>query len=344
MKKLASLILVLVVILTMIPTAFAEEAPKKIAIICDPVGNNLFLTQVVDEAKKMESEYNIEVTTIECGDTDEWQFNYEAASYEDYDLILGVGWQSAEYASNMADQFGDVKKYAVIDTDAGNEKVMSIMYNEQQAAYLMGVMAAAAFPEQEMFGYIGCFDGAGSFKYRWGFAEGVKSITPNAKFMFNFTNSYSDTAIAYDYAKQQQKAGATYIFGGAAACNEGIFTAALELAQANTPIYSIAQDADATKESNPYILSSQLKNTGVSTRYVIEAFLNDTMTMGLTEQALVDGAIGATHVTNPGAYLNSEILTEDVINTCKAAVEKIVNGELVLTVPADMDSYVFDGE
>ena len=42
--------------------------------------------------------------------------------------------------------------------------------------------------------------------------------------------------------------------------------------------------------------------------------------------------------------MNSEILTEDVINTCKAAVEKIVNGELVLTVPADMDSYVFDGE
>ena len=338
MKKMASLILALIVVLTMIPTAFAEG--EKIAVICDPVGTNLFLTQVVEKANELKETYGYDLSIMECSDTDEWQGNYYAAVAEGYNLILGVGWQSAEYANALATEYPDACKYAVIDTDAGNENVMSIMYNEQQAAYLMGVMAANAFPNDKLFGYIGCFDGAGSFKYRWGFAEGVKSVIPDAKFIFNFTNSYSDTAIAYEYAKQQQAAGATYIFGGAAACNEGIFQAALELAEAGTPIYSIAQDADATTPDNPYILSAQLKNTGVSAGYVIEAFLNDTMTMGLTEQALVDNAIGATHVTNDGIYLNAEILTPEVIDACKAVVEQIVSGELVLTVP-DMASYEF---
>lgn len=335
MKKLASLILVLVLSLT-VATAMAD----KVAVICDPIGTNLFLTQVQDKAIEMKDVYGYELSIMECSDTDEWQSNYRAAVAEGYDLIVGVGWQSAEYANEMATEYPDNAKYAVIDTDAGSDNVMSMAYNEEQAAYLMGVMAGYAFPNEETYGYIGCFDGAGSFKYRWGFAEGVKSVNPDAKFIFNFTNSYSDTSIAYEFAKQHAAAGATYIFGGAAACNEGIFQAALELAETGTKIYSIAQDADCTTETNPYILSAQLKNTGVTMGFILDAYFSDNMTMGLTEQKLVDGAIGATHITNPGAYLNSEILTEEVIANCKAVVEKICSGELVLTMPAEAD-YTF---
>ena len=338
MKKLAAFILVLTMVLTLVPTSFAEG--EKVAVICDPVGVNLFLTQVVDKANELADTYGYTLSVMECSDTDEWQSNYRAAVAEGYDLILGFGWQSAEYASEMATEYPDAAKYAVIDTDAGNDNVMSLSYNEEQAAYLMGVMAGYAFPDETLYGYIGCFDGAGSFKYRWGFAEGVKSVNPDATFMFNFTNSYTDTSIAYEYAKQQQAAGATYIFGGAAAGNEGIFQAALELAEAGTPIYSIAQDADATTPDNPYIISAQLKNTGVSTQFVIESFFNDSMPMGLTEQKLVDGAIGATHITNDGIYLNEEILTPEVIEACRAVVDQIISGELVLEMPAESD-YTF---
>lgn len=338
MKKLASILLVLVVILSM--GSFAVAEGERVAVICDPVGNNLFLTQAVDMAKNLQETYGYTVSIMECSDTDEWQSNYRASVAEGYDLIIGVGWQSAEFANELATEYPDNAKYAVIDTDAGNENVMSIIYNEEQAAYLMGVMAGLCFPDDELYGYVGCFDGAGSFKYRWGFAEGVKSINPDAKFVFNFTNSYSDTTQPYEFAKQHAALGATYIFGGAAAGNEGIFQAALELAEAGTPIYSIAQDADATTESNPYILSAQLKNTGVSMQQVIEAYFTDNWTTGLTVSNLTDGGIGATHVTNEGNYLNSEILTEEVIAACKDVVAKIVSGELVLELPA-MEDYVF---
>lgn len=338
MKKFASLILVLVLVLAVAPASLAEG--EKIAVICDPVGTNLFLTQVVEKVTELSETYGYTYSVMECSDTDEWQSNYRASVVEGYDLIVGVGWQSAEYANEVATEYPDAAKYAVIDTDAGSENVMSVSYNEEQAAFLMGVMAGLAFPEEELYGYIGCFDGTGSFKYRWGFAEGVKYVNPDAKFTFNFTNSYTDTAIAYEYAKQQAAAGATYIFGGAAAANEGIFQAALELAEAGTPIYSIAQDADATTPNNPYIISSQLKNTGVTMGYIIDQFFAGTMPMGLTEQKLVDGAIGATHITNEGVYLNEEILTPEVIAGCKEVVEKIVSGELVLELPEEA-SYTF---
>lgn len=322
------------------PAAPAEEpaAEKaRIAVICDTVGTNLFLTQVVDMVKEQASVYNYDYSIMECADTDEWQSNYEASVVEGYNLIVGVGWQSAEYAAAMADAYPDAAKYAVIDTDAGSDNVTSIMYNEEQAAYIMGVMAGAAFPTEKVYGYIGCFEGAGSWKYRWGFMEGVKSINPKAEFIFNWTNSYSDTSIAYEYAKQQQAAGCTYIFGAAAAANEGIFQAALELAKEGKYIYSCAQDADATTPDNPYIISAQLKNTGVTMGWIIDQYFAGTLTPGLTEQKLVDKAIGATHITNDGVYRNTDILTDEVVATCKKAVDDIVSGTLVLTIPNEAD-------
>ena len=74
--------------------------------------------------------------------------------------------------------------------------------------------------------------------------------------------------------------------------------------------------------------------------YIIDQFFAGTMPMGLTEQKLVDGAIGATHITNEGVYLNEEILTPEVIAGCKEVVEKIVSGELVLELPEEA-SYTF---
>ena len=338
MKKLASFLIVLALVLSLASSAMAEG--EKVAVICDPVGTNMFLTQAVDMAKELQETYGYTLSLMECSDTDEWQSNYRAAVAEGYDLIIGVGWQSGELANEMATEYPDACSYAVIDTDAGNENVMSISYNEEQAAYLMGVMAGLAFPESELYGYIGCFVGGGSFKYRWGFCEGVRSVNPDAQFIFNYTNSYTDTALPFEYAKQQAAAGATYIFGGAAAGNEGIFQAALELAEAGTPIYSIAQDADATTPDNPYIISAQLKNTGVSMKQVIDAYFNDAWTTGLIVSNLMDGGIGATHITNEGNYLNADIMTEEVIAGCQAVVDQIVSGELVLVLPA-MEDYEF---
>ena len=84
-----------------------------------------------------------------------------------------------------------------------------------------------------------------------------------------------------------------------------------------------------------------MKNTGVTMGYILDAYFADNMTMGLTVQELKDGAIGATHITNPGIYLNEEILTPEVIEACQAVVEQIVSGELVLEMPASEADYEF---
>ncbi len=138
-----------------------------------------------------------------------------------------------------------------------------------------------------------------------------------------------------------QAMGATYIFGGAAACDNGIYQAALELAADGKYIYTIGQDADETREDNPYILSSQLKNTGVTMGLIIDEFYAGTLKGGLTTLTLADGAIGATWVTADGKYRNTEILTDEVLDFCKDYVNKIVSGEIEIVL-ADEATYNFN--
>ena len=337
MKKLISLLLALCLALAAF-CALADGA--RVAVICDPVGVNPFLTQVVEKAQELQATYGYELRILECSDTDKWQSSYDAAVAEEYDLILGVGWQSAEYAAAKAEE-ADGIAFAVIDTDAGSDKVASFSYNEEQAAYLMGAMAGYAFPNEKKFGYIGCFEGSGSFKYRWGFTEGLLSVVPDAQLTFNYTNSYSDPGPAYEFAKQPQAQGVTYIFGAAAAGNEGIFNAALELAPEGKAIYSVGQDSDMTRPENPYIISSQLKNTGVTAGIILDAYFAGTLENGLHVLELKDGAIGATHITSEGTYLNGDILTPEVIASTKAVADAISSSELVLTLPASEADYTF---
>lgn len=310
-------------------------ADVRVAMISDTVGVNLFLTQCVEAMEEKAAEYGFQYSVMECADSDEWKQNVEAAVQEDYNLIIGVGWQAAEYVAEAADNYPDKARYAVIDTVVDNDAVTSIDFVEVDAAYLIGVMAAAAFPESKMFGYIGSNQSQSSYEYRWGFMEGVKSLTPDAQFTFNFTQSYTDTSKPYEFAKQQSAAGCTFIFGGAAAGNAGIYQAAMDLAAEGTDIYTIGQDADETTADNPHILASQLKNTGNMIRYIVDNYMAGTLQGGVQTLGIKEDAVGAGFVTEDGAYRNEEILTDEVLAKCKAAAEELTSGKVVLEVPLE---------
>ena len=74
---------------------------------------------------------------------------------------------------------------------------------------------------------------------------------------------------------------------------------------------------------------------------ILDKFFDGTLEGGLTELKLADGATGATWVTNDGAYRNTEILTDEVLDFCKESVQKIIDGEIVLELP-DESTYQFN--
>lgn len=315
---------------------------KRIAVILDPVGVNPFLTQVVDKIAEIREAgtYPMEYTIVECTDSAAWAENVRASVEEGYNLILAVGWQGADPISQVAAMFPDKADYAIIDTIANNENVTSYVFKPQEAAYLIGIVAGSVSrdlgkPDGPFCG-VHANPGQGGFEWQYGYIEGIKSVNPNVTnddFIFNYTKSYTDAPLAKELALQQAAQGCVFINAASAVADQGTFEAALEKG-----FYTSGQDADQTRPDNPYIITTQVKYTGVVTEMILKDFFGEGLPKTVISLGLKEGVVGATYITDNGVNpRNSEILTDEIVKTAREAAEKIKNGEIVLNVPLQED-------
>lgn len=353
MKKLSGLLLTLIVLLGLaacgsdegVSTSMVDSPPgtgsqyavnpadAKIAIICEPVGAEQFLLQVTEAAKESSAKYGFEYSVMECPGDDDFMNNARAAVFEDYTLIIGVGWKSADAISAVAEEYPDKAKYAIIDTLVEDLNVTSIKFLMSEPCYVLGVLEAACFPDEDVYGVVGAFQNQTTYEQRYGYFEGVKSVNPDAKFIQNFVGSYTDPATARELALQQMGQGCKVICAMAAtACNEGILSLAKERPG---ELYTSSQEVDWTTEENPYIMSGMLKNTGVVTHWIIDGYFAGDLPAGHQTLGLSTGAVGVIHVTTESANYRPDYVTDEAIALAKEAAEKIISGELVIEVPQE---------
>lgn len=349
MKKKLSLFLVLVLLVSVFAGCSGKgtdsdvdgnvdgggEKKTKIAFLTDPVGTQVFLSNMVDALKDKEDEYNYETIVVECPDTASFEENARALMLEDVDFVIGSDWQAADAIEMLADEYPDKADYAIIDTVIDKDNVKSISFREQEGAYLIGVMAAMVTEEDDnLFGQVCVSQGPGSFKWRYGFAEGVKSLKPDAKFIFNYIGDYNDPAKAKEFAIQQYKQGASFINAAAAGGDQGVFEAALE-----NGFYTSGQDVDLTTPDNPYIVSCQIKDTYNTLSYLIDKYFSDDWNTDNEVWGLSDGTIGAVHITHESDSPISDKLTEEDIKELKQVAEDIKSGKIDLTDMPNEEDY-----
>lgn len=353
MKKSIALVLSLVMLLALLvgcgtkstepaaesaaPVASSEALPgagMKIALVCDKVGTQVFLLQMVKGLKEAAEKYGFEYTVAECADSAAYEDNIRGLVAENYNLIIGGGWQAGDTLNKVATEFPDACDYALIDSEIEAENVKCISYREQEGAYLIGMIAALTTDgESHTYGAVHCFEGPGSWKWRYGYMEGVLSQDPDAKFVFNYVGSYSDPAKAKELAIQQFEQGCLFINSAAAGGDSGTFEAAKEKG-----FYTSGQDVDLTDPANPYIVSSQIKDTYATMKNLIDLYFSgwntDDEVWGLS-----DGTIGAVYVTHDSPNPRSERLSDADIALLKQAAEDIRSGKLDLTTMPTEEEY-----
>ncbi|MBQ7777914.1 MAG: BMP family ABC transporter substrate-binding protein [Oscillibacter sp.] len=345
MKKFFALLLALTMVLSLAACGGKEETPAEkpaegteapadalpgegmeIALVTSKIGTQVFLLQMVEALNEAAEKYGFKATIVECADTAAFEENIRALVAEECDLIIGGGWEAGDALNKMAAEFPDAANYALIDSEVEAEAVKCISYYEQQGAYLIGMTAALVTDgESHTYGAVHVNEGAGSWKWRYGYMEGVKAIDPDAKFIFNYTASYSDPAKAKELAIQQNEQGAMFVNSACAAGDSGTFEAALEKG-----FYTSGQDVDLTDPSNPYIVTSQIKDTYQSVTMLIDEFFSDSYDNSNSTWGVAEGTIGAVHVTHESVNPIHERLSEEDMALLKQAAEDIASGKLDL--------------
>lgn len=343
-KRVLALVIMMVFALTLSACGKKEDtaansadtsAKKKVALVTNKVGTNPFFNQMVEGLKAVGETHDLEVTNVECVDTAEYEENIRAFANEGYDLIIGGGWESGEALAKVSSEYPD-KAFALIDSEVDAENVKCISYRSQESSYLVGVIAGLVVDgESKVYGGVHVDEGAGSWKGRFGYISGVKSVDPEATFVFNYVGSYNDPAKAKELALQISAQGAKFINAAAAAGDSGVFEAAKE-----QQFYTSGQDIDETDPENPYIVTSAIKDTYNTIVRLVELYLNDWNTDN-EEWGVAEGALGAVFATQESANPMSDRISSEDLEIIKKAAEDIKSGAINLKDVPDEANFAY---
>ena len=309
----------------------SNEDVYKIGMISDTGGVNdeSFNQSTWEGLQQAQEKYGkdkVQVKYVESSQEADYTPNIETFVEEDLDLIIGVGYKMAGAIEEASKNYPDVQ-FAIIDHayDKQPENVTSLIYEDNTAAYLAGLVAAKK-TETNKVAFIGGIKSATLDKFEYGFRAGVKAANPNCELTVRYLNSFSDSALAKSVANQMHKDGVDVIYTAAGAAGTG----AIEAAKENNKM-AIGVDVDQSPLAPDNIISSTMKNVNVSIVNLVGEILEDNYQGGqVIVNTLASGGVGLSDTTK-------DHVSKDILDYVNEQAGKIKSGEIV--VPENEKQY-----
>ena len=218
-------------------------------------------------------------------------------------------------------------QFAIIDHayDKQPENVTSLIYEDNTAAYLAGLIAAKK-TETNKVAFIGGMKSATLDKFEYGFRAGVKAANPDCEISVRYANSFSDAALAKSIANQMHKDGVDVIYTAAGAAGTG----AIEAAKENKKM-AIGVDIDQNPLAPENVISSTVKNINVSIVNLVGEILDGNYQGGqVIVNTLASGGVGLSDSTK-------DHVSKDILDYVNEQADKIKSGEI--KVPENEKQY-----
>ena len=234
--------------------------------------------------------------------------------------VVMTGFAFGDVLNTVAKDFPNTK-FAIIDMVVDQPNVKSVVFNEHEGSYLVGMMAAMA-SKTGTVGFIGGMDIPLIRKFGCGYAQGVKAVNPDATVVLNMTGTtpaaWNDPVKGAELAKAQKAQGADVIYAAAGGTGVGVLQTA-----ADEGILSIGVDSNQNYMHPGKVLTSMLKRVDNA---VYEAFKEgEALTPGINVMGLANDGVGYAMDEH-----NAALVTPEMQAAVDAAAAKIKSGELVV--------------
>ncbi|AKO95611.1 putative ABC-type transport system, periplasmic component/surface lipoprotein [Marinovum algicola DG 898] len=234
--------------------------------------------------------------------------------------IVMTGFAFGNVLSEVAPDYPETK-FAIIDMVVDEPNVRSVVFNEHEGSYLVGMMAAMA-SDSGTVGFIGGMDIPLIRKFACGYAQGAKAVNSDITVLSNMTGTtpaaWNDPVKGSELTKAQISQGADVIYAAAGGTGVGVLQTA-----ADEGILSVGVDSNQNYMHPGKVLTSMLKR--------VDNAVYDAMTQG---EALETG-INVMGVGNGGIDYaldehNEALVGEAMKTAVDEAKGKIASGELTV--------------
>jgi basic membrane protein A len=232
--------------------------------------------------------------------------------------IVMTGFAFGDVLNKVAPDYPDTK-FAIIDMVVDQPNVKSVVFNEHEGSYLVGMLAAMA-SKTGTVGFVGGMDIPLIRKFACGYAQGVKAVNPDATIIANMTGTtpaaWNDPVKGGELAKAQMAQGADVIYAAAGGTGIGVLQAAADEGK-----LSIGVDSNQNYLHPGSVLTSMLKRVDNA---VYEAFKEgENLQPGINVMGIANGGVGYALDEH-----NASLVTEEMRAAVDEAAAKIASGEL----------------
>lgn len=277
-------------------------------------------------------ELGIDWKVIESTDITSYVPNLTAGA-EQGPLTVAVGFLLTDAVTSVAGQYPDAH-FAIIDAEVDAPNVQSVLYKEQEAAFLGGV-AAGLLTQTDKIGIVGGQRIPPVIRYEVGFRAGVEAVNPDAEIVIAYADSFQDPDKGKELALAQFADGADIVFPVAGLTGVGAYTAVKELDKQGE---QWVIGADVTQEQNApgfeYFVVRKGVDTGVY--QAIEQEVNGEFQAGINKLGIAEGGVGFEDPNNR--------VPADVLAQVKEWDAKILDGSVVPpTTDEEYDAFSVSG-
>ena len=275
--------------------------------------------------EQFKDDTGIEYLEYEPADPGQLRQGIVAMARRGANLVVVVGFYYAQPLGRLAEEYPDIR-FVLVDAVLEAPNVQSVIFREQEGAFLTGVLAAMA-SETGTIGFIAALDIPLLRKFIVGYQEGAAWIAPETTTMVNFIGTtpaaFNDPSTAGELARTQIRRGVDVVFAGAGNSNFGIFQTAEDLGA-----LAIGHDSNQNGLYPGTILTSMLKRVDVAVLDALAAAMAGEWQPGVRQLGLAERGVDWAFDEN-----NAPLITQEMFDAVERARAAIIDGQIVVTDP-----------
>jgi len=280
------------------------------------LGDRSFNDSAYNGLLEAQQKFNIRFETIDFTDNKAGLESARFLARNDYDLIIGVGYEHKENIQKVAEEFPEIR-FAAIDFEATGDNIASIVYREQEGDFLIGVLAAM-LTETKCVGVIGGTDIPAIRRIMSGFSQGVAYQDDSVEVFTDFAGTFSDPDIGLVRALSLYNRGVDIIHNAASRTGLGIIEAAKQTGKLTT-----GTSGDQRYLAPGNVVGNRPKRVDTAVLLVVEEIVNESFQTGIRSLGLKENGI----MLGP---FDESIVSQTMQDRLEELKQEIISGQIVV--------------
>ena len=307
--------------------SYAAGDPKKIhvGIVFDSGGKDdrSFNAAAYRGVTRAAKDFPIVLRDAEPGDPASLEPAMRAFAEVGYYLVSGIGFAQTPIVEAVAKDYPQVN-FAIVDGVSNLPNVASLIFEEHEGSYLVGMIAART-TKMGMIGFVGGMDVPLIHKFAVGYEEGARAVNPEIRVIQNYVGvteaAWNNPGKGKELAVAQIGKGADVIFAAAGNSGLGVFDAAEQYDK-----FVIGVDSNQNWVKPGHVLTSMVKRVDNAVYRIIGDLVSRRFKGGIHVYGLEDGGIGYAM-----DQYNAKLISPEVIREVETAKARIIRGEIKVT-------------